>query len=149
MWGFENHLELEDAVFVAQPAGHRKRRGRVVVAVGVMVKEKTTQSQRGVSNKLRVLNVGTTEGTGCIPTGPEPPFRRTQAELLARGSHLQASCPLFGMWLLSPPHEIPNPRKSISEFQTKCSLVSLENVIPLVLNQADGNVCNPFTEFGK
>ena len=27
MWGFEDHLELGDRVFVAQPAGHIKRRG--------------------------------------------------------------------------------------------------------------------------
>lgn len=29
MWGFEDHLELGDRVFVAQPAGHIKRWGRV------------------------------------------------------------------------------------------------------------------------
>lgn len=49
MWGFKDHLELGDAVFVAQPAGHIKRWG-----VGEIQKEKAMQGQRGVSMVLKL-----------------------------------------------------------------------------------------------
>jgi len=82
------------------------------MGVGVIVKERPMQGQRGVSRKLRVLGFETGEGTGCTPLMVELAFRCTQAELLAYRSHPRPSCPLFVIWTLSPPRPDPKTVKS-------------------------------------
>lgn len=78
MWGFEDHLELGDAVFVAQPAGHIKRWGRVGE------RERAMRGQRGVSRKLRAPGLQTAKGgRAALLSGLDPAFRCTQVELLA------------------------------------------------------------------
>lgn len=85
LWGSEDHLELGNMVFVAQPAGHIKRWGRVWWWKRVM------QRQRGVSRELRVIGFEMAEGTGCAALGVAFAFKCSEAELVACHSRPQPS----------------------------------------------------------